>query len=263
MSQRIDLDEIKQLIADSKKCVSDYFKFLISDTTNNDLLKKAKLLSYWLKTYIKFLKKEKDFNALELVRYKRGDILSVDFGFRIGNELGGKHFAIVLDNRNNKASNIITVIPLTSLKDNYKETPYNHLLFNGVYELYDRKLKSLISECRNEARELQSKISGSECEDHLLKNKVNTLLNKVKALENMGNELSNLKTGSVANIGQIVTISKLRIINPKKTTDTLSKITASEKDMNIIDEKIRTLFCRQEKPSDSIFVDAFIQGLKK
>lgn len=263
MSQNINLDEIKRLIADSKKCVSDYFKLLISDTSNYDLLKKAKLLSYWLKTYVKFLKKEKSFNSLELVRYKRGDILSVDFGFRIGNELGGKHFAIVLDNRNNKASNVITVIPLTSLKDNYKETPYNHLLFTGIYELYDKKLKSLIRECKNEAQELQSKISSNKYEDHILSKKINTLLNKVKALENMGKELSNLKTGSIANIGQIVTISKMRIINPKKTADTLSKITVSEKDMNIIDEKIRALFCRQEKPTNSIFVDAFIQGLKK
>ncbi|MBQ2800996.1 MAG: type II toxin-antitoxin system PemK/MazF family toxin [Lachnospiraceae bacterium] len=47
-------------------------------------------------------------------KYKRGDIVSLNFVFNVGSEHGGLHYAVVLDNDNKQSSPVITVIPLSS-----------------------------------------------------------------------------------------------------------------------------------------------------
>lgn len=54
----------------------------------------------------------------EIYSYKRGNIVKLNFGFNIGSEYGGLHYGVVLDNHNAQSSPVITVIPLTSVKDN-------------------------------------------------------------------------------------------------------------------------------------------------
>ena len=48
------------------------------------------------------------------MRYNRGNVLRVNFGFNVGKELGGLHLALVLDNDNKRNADVITVIPLSS-----------------------------------------------------------------------------------------------------------------------------------------------------
>ncbi|MDD5948317.1 MAG: type II toxin-antitoxin system PemK/MazF family toxin, partial [Lachnospiraceae bacterium] len=62
-----------------------------SNSTDSKLVKKASLLSYWLKDYMRMLKKEESFKPAMLKKYKRGDILKVHLGFNIGHEEGGLH----------------------------------------------------------------------------------------------------------------------------------------------------------------------------
>ena len=81
-------------------------------------LKKANLISYWLKDYTRYLNFEEKFNPTRNIAYKRGNIVKVSFGFNLGAEYGGLHYGIVLYNKNDHSSSVVTVIPLTSAKEN-------------------------------------------------------------------------------------------------------------------------------------------------
>lgn len=78
-------------------------------------LKKQQILIQWIKKWCSFLRREDNFNPKFLPYYKRGDIVYADFGFNVGAEFGGIHYAVVIENNNNKANGNIIVVPLTSL----------------------------------------------------------------------------------------------------------------------------------------------------
>ena len=71
----------------------------------NEKYKNAALLTYWLFDYLRYLQMEDTFNPRFNIKYQRGQIVYVNFGYRIGSELGGCHYAIVLDVKNELASN--------------------------------------------------------------------------------------------------------------------------------------------------------------
>jgi mRNA-degrading endonuclease toxin of MazEF toxin-antitoxin module len=50
------------------------------------------------------------------VYYKRGDIVLAHFGYNVGHELGGIHYAVVVERDNNLSSGIVMVVPLSSLE---------------------------------------------------------------------------------------------------------------------------------------------------
>ena len=77
--------------------------------------KKQKILAVWLNKWANIIKQEKTFEPHFLPYYKRGDIVYVDFGFNVGNELGGIHYAVVIEDNNNKNNGNVIVVPLTSL----------------------------------------------------------------------------------------------------------------------------------------------------
>lgn len=52
-------------------------------------LKKANLLSYWIKNHIDYLEEEENFDSSTLKQYSRGDIIKAHLGFNVGNEEGG------------------------------------------------------------------------------------------------------------------------------------------------------------------------------
>lgn len=78
--------------------------------------KKQQILAEWIDTWSKFLLREDTFSPQFLPYYKRGDIVYADFGFNIGTEYGGIHYAVVLETNNNKRNGNIIVVPLTSLE---------------------------------------------------------------------------------------------------------------------------------------------------
>ena len=97
------------------KSLDAYLKDLINspDKKTNG---KADKLSYWIKDWVTFLNFESKFSPSSLRRYKRGEIIKVHLGYNIGSEEGGLHYCVVLDKNNSINSPVITVIPLTSLK---------------------------------------------------------------------------------------------------------------------------------------------------
>ena len=48
--------------------------------------------------------------------FKRGDIIKVNLGYNIGNELGGLHYCVVINKFDNPFNGTLNVIPLTSKK---------------------------------------------------------------------------------------------------------------------------------------------------
>lgn len=76
-------------------------KFLTKRLNSNDekSIRIVQTISYWILDYVKFLTYENN-NNMKFKRYKRGDVIKVNFGHRIGREYGGLHYAIVLDVKN-------------------------------------------------------------------------------------------------------------------------------------------------------------------
>lgn len=79
--------------------------------------KQRDIMAGWLIRWAGYIKGETSFKAKHLKSYKRGEIVLIDFGFRLKSELGGYHYAVVMDKRNNPENPLITVVPLSSLKE--------------------------------------------------------------------------------------------------------------------------------------------------
>jgi len=78
--------------------------------------KKRDIITKWLVKWGRYLSREDSFKPEYVPRFKRGDVVYVDFGFNVGAEYGGVHYAAVLEHDNNKTNGNIMVVPLTSLE---------------------------------------------------------------------------------------------------------------------------------------------------
>lgn len=77
--------------------------------------KRGTILYSWLATWIeKYLDWELTFDPTMRRAYERGDIVYANFGFKVGSEIGGVRYALVIENNNAKSNNTVTVIPLSS-----------------------------------------------------------------------------------------------------------------------------------------------------
>ncbi|MCL2072172.1 MAG: type II toxin-antitoxin system PemK/MazF family toxin [Oscillospiraceae bacterium] len=62
----------------------------------------------WIVKWNRYIRLESTFKPDYVPRFKRGDIVYVDFGFNVGAEYGGVHYAAVLEVDNKKTNgNII------------------------------------------------------------------------------------------------------------------------------------------------------------
>lgn len=261
--------------------------------------KQAVLLSYWYETYEKLLRKEENFKKQKkYFKYKRGQILFVNFGYRIGHELGGNHYCVVVSNNDSINSGNITVVPLRSFKNKINErfqvNLENSLQMSIVYNL--KKTISTLKEYGETNKTIVNTleyISNTENEDLILDSfdnlleecsdnyKLVNLINNAKEyffnknIDELSKSFKNIKAyiekriektekeiplmqnklkkalelnkESVADINQITTISKLRILNPRRKEDTLSNVTLDSKYMDQINNKIKELFVFDKK----------------
>ena len=145
------------------------------DTYINDPehLKKANLISFWLENYISYIQREETFDPSYLKRYERGDIIKVNFGFNVGSEYGGLHYAIVLDKYNARNSPVITVIPLTSYTEGDDIHPNDVSLGNELYLKLQLKIRGLKQNLSTERQQTES-----------LRSSIQTLLNILEPLLN-------------------------------------------------------------------------------
>lgn len=76
-------------------------------------MKTARNLLMWMTKWASYLPKEDSFRSI--VQYKQREILLVDFGFNVGSEFGGRHYAVALE-RSHPSSGVILVAPISSYK---------------------------------------------------------------------------------------------------------------------------------------------------
>jgi len=229
--------------------------------------KKADLLSYWLHTYVNYLKFEEVFQPSRNKKYERGDIVRVNLGFNIGSEHGGLHYAMVLDNNNEKNSPVITIIPLSS-SDGTNVHRTEVYLGDDIYLKLNNKISGMLLAYKTELKEIetihdmvsstlstleknmdsfstdeflkQSNMAASSLE--VLEAKQKSINQKKADLQVALKEVSKMKRGSIALVGQITTISKIRIEDPRNTHGVLNGIKLSPTNLDNINKKIKSLF---------------------
>lgn len=76
--------------------------------------KRGLIFLQWLDSQNKYLNWELTFDPKKLRKYNRSEIVLVNFGFNPGSEIGGLHYAVVMDD-NDKTNPIVNVVPLGSL----------------------------------------------------------------------------------------------------------------------------------------------------
>ena len=84
-------------------------------------------LDEWLDKESSIFENETLNNNGEFPKFKRGEIIKVDFGINIGSELSQTHFAIVLNGDDTINNDNITVVPITS-KNGYKRVALGKIL---------------------------------------------------------------------------------------------------------------------------------------
>lgn len=258
-----DILDTDKLIQKALTAVSKHLHNYQS-SSNTKFQKKASVLSYWLCDYMRMLKREETFIPGKLKKYKRGEIVKVHLGYNIGSEQGGLHYAIVLDNNNKRSDSTVTVVPLSSVKNNDKplyhaRVPLGNTIFLQLQEKLNTQnaiLKETIAKNNAEIDSLLEDIRKDTGDDNViqmngpklnqriqdLNRSVQSQTELLKSNDKITKEISKMKSGSVALVNQITTVSKIRIYNPLYSNDALSKIRVSDDLLNLIDDKIKELY---------------------
>ncbi len=244
----------EQLIKHKDTTIKQWDSFLTSliENVSDDDSGKADKLSYWLSDYKKYIDYETRFSPASLKRYKRGDVIKVNLGFNIGREFGGLHYAIVLDKNNSIYDHTLLVVPLTSVKP-YKDLSHLRkdelLLYDEIFRLLDSNCRKIIEKARSLHNQYSEQIRFFQKEHSTNDSDYSLKLQKIRAMQQqtqqhidlatkMMGELSKMKLGSIALIGQITTISKIRIYDPCTGHDVLSKVRVSSETLDKIDSCI-------------------------
>lgn len=195
--------------------------------------KKSDLLAYWINDFAEYHDEERTFNIAKSGMYSRGDVIKVNLGFNIGNELGGLHYCIVLNKYDNTRNGALNIIPLTSRKDNKKYDSSSVNLGKELYNIFQSKIEK-------EKIKLQQILDELEKIDDISINIQNIIEKEQKYIGKMETEISKMKKDSIALINQITTISKQRIFK-----DTVRRnVKISSNSLDLIDKQIIKFFTK-------------------
>lgn len=237
-------EELKNKI---NSTIEEYRDLLINLTDDPNTYKKSALLYYWLRDYKNYIKNEDTFDPKYYPEFYRGSIVNINFGFNLGSELGGLHYAIVLKDSNKKNPNI-TVVPLTSLKrdkDIKELRPTELYLGQELYFKIQGKYEALKISIPTEINYLRNMLSHSKKIDlNDIQQKIEELTKQSNLMINAFNKLKTLKYGSIAVMNQIRTVSKMRIIDPTNKYAILYNLKLSTNNLNLIDKKMIELFTK-------------------
>lgn len=114
--------------------------------------KKFKKLDAWLYKESNIYLTEIQGLRKQYLKYKRGQVIKVDFGVNIGSELSHTHFAIVLNNDDSTKNDNITVLPLTS-KKGYKRIDLGSLIKDITGSKYDNSTYGIVTQIKTISKE--------------------------------------------------------------------------------------------------------------
>lgn len=263
-------------------------KFIISKIDDANKIHKNTYLSglsrfTYLPSWLLFEAKihEKECNSQIRYKYpyfKRGTIVMIDFGVNIDSEFSGKHFAIILNKKDNPNNPVLTVLPLTSkggrnrfsigkelfsqtvqlltntkehLQQQASEIEITNLELQANVDDIKLKLESVEKHVENNSdfstkvqediKQLRESINGIISMNNLNSEKISTL-NKNQTLANIViNIYAKYNKESFVRISDIKTISKLRIHKLNKY-DPSGKIKLSTDTMNSISAELINLY---------------------
>lgn len=195
--------------------------------------KKSDLLAYWINDFAEYHDEERIFDIAKSGIYSRGDVIKVNLGFNIGNELGGLHYCIVLNKYDNSRNGTLNVIPLTSRKDGKKYDSSSVNLGQELYNVFQEKIEK-------EKNKLQQILDELEKIDDIPINIKSVIEKEQVYIKKMENEISKMKKDSIALINQITTISKQRIFKDIVRRN----VKISSKSLDLIDKQIIHFFTK-------------------
>lgn len=220
---------MKKLIPLIRKYVL-YAKHLASTNAKN-----FERFKSWMHTYISYKSNETKFSPTYLPKYEQGQIIFVDFGCGIRHEFSYPHYAIVLNTKDRKKNDLLTVVPLTSKKEKHNTLkeweheisyPIKNLLIDKVlsdFNLYGDKYVQL----RNKVIAF-AKNSSSLSKDEYAKRYSALVDAGVKEIYSSNKDVMDfaekMAKGTIVELNQIKTISKSRIIFPVKKSHALYDI---------------------------------------
>lgn len=203
-------------------------------------------LTYWLRDYKNMLNREKGFSPKYLPTYSYGSIIYANLGFNVGSEHGGAHYCIVLNKNDNKSSPVLTVMPLSSVKDNHDPNnlhKYALYLGNEMYNALNLKINTLMNAMKDRVKELEDRfISADDLEKERVIKEVQEVYKDLGYCNDCIEKADSLKPGSYALLNQITTISKMRIIDPVKVKSPMYEVCLSSSTMDSISSEARKYF---------------------
>jgi mazF family toxin-antitoxin system len=168
--------------------------------------KRSDKIAQWIENWVKYLKIEQVFNPRSIQALKRGSVVYADFGFNVGREYGGLHYAIVLNKIDARSNHLLHVLPLTSVKETtdisnlkYFQLPIGDEVFQLLINKANRKIIELT--------ELYDRFSKKDDELHKRVEMVESLIeDNKKAFETLKNSPDFDRNDY--SIEQILTINK-------------------------------------------------------
>ena len=168
--------------------------------------KRSDKIAQWIENWTKYLKIEQTYNPKSIQALKRGSVVYADFGFNVGREYGGLHYAIVLNKTDARSNHLLHVLPLTSVKETTDISNLKYFQFligDEVFQLLINKANRKIIELT----ELYDRFSKKDDELHKRVEIVESLIeDNKKAFETLKNSPDFDKDDS--SIEQIQTINK-------------------------------------------------------
>lgn len=161
------------------------------------------------------------------------DVIEVNLGFNIGNELGGLHYCIILNKYDNTRNGTLNVIPLTLRKDNKRYDSSSVNLGQELYNVFHEKISK-------EKEKLQQILDELGKIEDMPVNIQNIIEKEQKYIEKMENEILNMKKDSIALVNQITTISKQRIFKDMIRRN----VKISSESLDLIDRQIIKYFTK-------------------
>lgn len=220
---------MKKLISLIRKYIL-YAKHLASTNAKN-----FERFKSWMHTYISYKSNEAKFSPTYLPKYEQGQIIFVDFGCGIRHEFSYPHYAIVLNTKDRKKNDLLTVVPLTSKKEKHNTLkeweheisyPIKNLLIDKVlsdFNLYGDKYVPLRDKIIAFAKN-----SSSLSKDEYAKRYSALVDAGVKEIYSSNKDVMDfaekMAKGTIVELNQIKTISKSRIIFPVKKSHALYDI---------------------------------------
>lgn len=230
----------KNIIEANKKLNNSNKKLKLSYEKSHDNNLKLRYMPHWLDFYSTAIKNEISGKRKVYKTFSKGTIVYVKLGSNIGSEFSGNHFCVVLDNKDNKMKETVTIVPLSS-KGNKNYTKLN----TTVFDLTIKNLKFKLYTCQTNLSDIISK--SKECneyyklsdnENKILKNIVKQV-SEIETLLNIYEKHKNKET--FANISGITTVSKKRI-SKINDSDPTGEMIVNEDDLKNIHEQIRVKY---------------------